>query len=144
MKKKLIVILLGLLSSIVVEAGDYKYTRTYDANGNVVATATYDEFIYADVSNIPSLMGNITMLTWGTYAKYGDDWTYLPGANHQYSGTNNGWYIFVCTMGYHSEYFYYKMDGSRIRTTFMAGGNGRYREYIASKRQTIDRMGPTR
>ncbi len=144
MKKRLIIIYLCLLSSIIVKAGDYKYVRTYDANGNVVATANIDEYISADVKDIPMMMGSMRMLTWGLYTRYGDDWKWTPAPNYSYNSQNNGWYIFVCTIGYHSEYFYYKMDGSCVRSTFMAGGNGRYKEYIPSKRPTIDRMGPTR
>ena len=144
MKKELIFVLLCLLSSLVAKAGDYKYVRTYDANGNVVATANYDEYISATVNDIPTMMGSMRMLTWGVYAKYGDDWNWTPAPNYGYNSQNNGWYIFVCTIGYHSEYFYYKADGSCVRTTFMAGGNGRYKEYVAAKRPTIDRTGPTR
>ena len=144
MKKELLVFLICLLCCVMVKASDYKYVRTYDANGNVMSTATYDEYIYANVSFISSMMGNITILTWGTWAKNGDDWTYLPGPNCNYYSSNNGWYIFVCTIGYQSDYIYYKADGSCVRTTFFAGGNGRYKEYVAAKRPTIDRMGPTR
>lgn len=144
MKKELIIILLCLLFSLVATAGDYKYVRTYDANGNVIANANYDEYISASIINAPMLMGNTIILTWGTYTKYGDNWSWAPAPNYGYNSQNNGWYIFVLSLGYHYEYFYYKEDGSCVRTTFMAGGNGRYKEYVAAKRPTIDRMGPTR
>lgn len=133
-----------LLFSINVKAEDYKYVRTYDANGSVVATANHDEYISATVNDVPTMMGSMRMLTWGIYTKNGDDWNWTPAPNYSYNSQNNGWYVFVCTIGYQSNYFYYKADGSCVRTTFMAGGNGRYKEYVATKRPTIDRMGPTR
>lgn len=139
-----IIILTCLLFSINVKAGDYKYVRTYDANGNVVATANHDEYISATVNDTPTMMGSMRMLTWGIYTQYGDDWNWTPAPNYSYNSQNNGWYVFVCTIGYQSNYFYYKADGSCVRTTFMAGGNGRYKEYVAAKRPTIDRMVPTR
>lgn len=144
MKQVIVSIIICLLAAIEIKAEDYKYARTYDANGNVVATASYDEYISANVADVPMPMGSMRMLTWGIYTKYGDDWNYNPGPTYNYSGQNNGWYIFVCTIGYHSDYFYYKVDGSCVRTTFMAGGNGRYKEYVAAQRPTIDRMAPTR
>ena len=142
--KKISFVLCLLLVVIEVYAGDFKYVRTYDANGNVVATANYDEYISAIVHDVPMLMGSMRMLTWGVYTRYGDDWNWTPAPNYGYNSERNGWYIFVCTIGYHSEYFYYKRDGSCVRTTFMAGGNGRYKEYVAAQRPTIDRYGPTR
>ena len=145
MKKKLFVILIYLLSSFVVKAADYKWVRTYDADGNVISGATYDFYIYASVSFYPSLLGgNMTILSWGTWSKHGVAWNYQPGPSCNYYGSNNGWYIFICTLGYSSYYLYYKADGSCVRETFFADGNGHYREYVLAKRPTIDRMRPTK
>ena len=36
MKKVFIAIIICILSSSVANAGDYKYVRTYDANGNII------------------------------------------------------------------------------------------------------------
>lgn len=142
--KKVLITLCFLFLFIKSYAGDYKYARTYDANGNIVATANYDEYISATVMDIPIFMGSARILTWGVYTKYGDDWNWNPAPSYGYNSERNGWYIFISTIGYHSEYFYYKIDGTVVRTTFMAGGNGRYKEYVAAKRPTIDRYGPTR
>ena len=145
MGKRFIIMSLFLMTITSVYAVDYKYVSTYDANGNVVATAEFDEYISVSIHEAPMLMGGRSLiLSWGLYTRYGDDWNYTPAPNYGYNSQNNGWYIFVCTIGYHSEYFYYKMDGSCVRLTLMAGGNGRYKEYIPAKRPTIDRMGPTR
>ena len=138
MSKYLLTLLLCISHSISAYSGDYKYVRTYDANGNVIATAQYDEYISATVNDYPMWWGNVKMLSWGIYTKYGDDWNWTPSPNYGYNSERNGWYVFICTIGYHSEYFYFKIDGSRVRTTFMAGGNGRYKEYVSAKRPTID------
>lgn len=144
MRKKLITIVLGLLMFTVAFANDYKYVRTYDADGNVVATANYDVYIAVYFAEMDMGFETMRVLTWGMYTKYGDNWEYTPAPKYNYYGQNNGWYIFVSTVGRSSDYFYYKMDGSCVRATFMAGGKGQYKEYILAKRPTIDRLGPTR
>lgn len=124
-------------------AEDFKYARKYNANGDVIETAKYEEYIGASVMDYEFLGYYTKILSWGVFSRVGSDWKYTPAANYSYSGTNNGWYIFVVTIGYHSDYFYIKSDMSLVRSTFMAGGNGNYKEYVRANRPTIDRLGPT-
>lgn len=140
MKKNLITILLCLLYFVEANAEDYKYVRTYDADGNIVATAKVDQYISVKIIELPLM----TIASCVSYAKINGSWDCAPWPNFSYKGEHNGWLIFVCSIGYNTDYFYYRRDGSCIRTTFLAGGNGKYKEFTLSKRPQIDRLGPTR
>lgn len=138
MKKVFIAIIICILSFSVANAGDYKYVRTYDANGNVVETANpnFDMYIWANCYESPGIgiFGSTPSLLWGIYTRFGGNWNLTPCPSYTYRGQDNGWYIFQCTIGFSTDYFFYKSDGSFVRTTFMAGGNGRFKEYEAATR----------
>ena len=80
----------------------------------------------------------------GVWTNMGNgDWKWTAGNTYGYNSSNNGWDIYVLTIAYHTDYLYVRRDLSVVRWTFMAGGNGCYKEYIRQKRPTIDRLGPT-
>lgn len=144
MKRFLLITLFAIIHVCVTNAEDYKYIRTYNAQGQIIKEANYNEYISLIISEMPLIVGSTRIMVLGLYTPIGDDWKYTPGPNYSFYGTNNGWEIWINTIGYHSEYIYVKQDGSIVRMTFMAGGNGQYKEYIRAKRPTIDRLAPTR
>lgn len=144
MKRLLFTVLFAIIAVCIANAEDYKYVRLYNAEGQIIQQANYNEYISLSISEVPLIVGSMRIMVWGLYTPIGDDWKYTPGPNYSFYGTNNGWEIWVCTIGYHSEYIYVTQDRSVVRMTFMAGGNGRYKEYVRAKRPTIDRLAPTR
>lgn len=144
MNRIVLFLLLFFASSNIVYAEDYRWIRTYDANGQVVSEAKYEEWISITLVDYNFLGYSTKLMTYGYYTKSGNDWVWNAMPNYQYSGINNGWYIFVCTVAYHSEYCYVRSDLSIVRSTFMAGGNGFYKEYVRAKRPTVDVLAPTR
>jgi len=139
-----IILFMLLLVSNEIFAFDYKYVRKYNAKGQVIENARVDEYISVTVTDYEFMGYTNKLMVFGMYQRYGEDWNYVSGPTYGYNSTNNGWYIFVCTIGYHSDYIYVKSDMSTVRLTFMAGGNGCYKEYVRAKRPTIDRLAPTR
>ena len=147
MKKILSIFLaLAIVSSLYAGNFDYKYVRTYNANGQVIKEANgLEEWISVVLDETPMLYGTTYILAWGNlYPQGGGDWKYVPAPNYTYSNYNNGWLIFSCSIGFHTDYFYITNNEDRVRTTFLAGGNGCYKEYIRANRPKIDPMGPTR
>lgn len=140
---RLFALLLFSFASSGAYAHDYKLVRTYDANGNVVKTATYDSYVYVNLLDYEFLGNRSFTAMYGVYNVQGDSFVATSSMTYNYYATNNGWYIFVCTIGYHSEYLYVKTDMSRVRSTYMAGGNGKYNEYVKCTLPKKDIMGPT-
>ena len=125
---------------------DYKYVRTYNSNGSIIkeADSRWAEYIQVGVSEYEILGHYYKTAFTGLWTNLGNgDWKYTAGNSYGYNSSNNGWDIFVLTIGYHTEYLYVRKDLSVIRWTFMAGGNGSYKEYIRQDRPKIDRLGPT-
>ena len=140
---RLFALLLFSFASSGAFAHDYKLVRTYDANGNVVKTATYDTYVYVNLIDYEFLGNRSFTAAFGIYNVYGESFVPTAAMTYSYHGTNNGWYIFVCTTGYHSEYLYVRTDMSKVRSTFMAGGNGKYNEYVKCTLPKRDELGPT-
>ena len=132
-------------NSLLGQGKEYKYSHTCDAQGNVIKSANFDEFISVNEMDIPMIYGSMRCVSWTLYTPAGGgEWKWTPGFQMQYNSSHNGWNIYVSTVGYHSEYMYIKQDGTLVRMTFMAGGNGNYKEYIRQNRPKIDRLAPTR
>lgn len=142
----LIIVLTIVALNVSAQGTDYKYVRTYDANGNVIkeADSRYADFISVSIYGYEFLGNYHKFASTGLWTNMGNgDWKWTPGNSYGYNSTNNGWDIFVLTIAYHSEYLYVRKDLSVVRWTFMAGGNGCYKEYIRQQRPTINRLGPT-
>lgn len=126
-------------------AYDYVFVKKYDSNNRVISRANQDFPIYMYVNLMDyEFLGNRSFTAMlGSYNRYGDNFVATPAVTYNYHSTNNGWYIFICTVGYHSEYLYVKTDFSLVRMTFMAGGGGKYDEYARTELPRRDFRGPT-
>lgn len=148
MSKRILCMVILVISTILcadAQHKDYKYVRTYNSNGSVIkeADSRWPEYIQVEIMEYDILGTYYKTALTGLWTDLGNgDWKYTVGNSYGYNSSNNGWDIFVLNLGY-TEYLYVRRDLSVIRWTFMAGGNGCYKEYIRQDRPKIDRLGPT-
>lgn len=123
---------------------EYKYVRTYNAEGNVVkeANANDNSSEYISLAEFGyEFMGQrhnyVSFIFYYYLGNQVVNTTFSP--TFGYNSSNNGWDIYVSTQ----YYVYVKRDGSAVRSTFVAGGYGYYKEYIRQNRPKIDKYGPT-
>lgn len=127
------------ISALGQEKMEFGYSCTYNSSGQVVSTSGGD---WIEVYIVDTMYGSWVQGT--SYVKIGNDWQWTNMPTFHFNSTVNGWNVYVCNMGYHSEYLYIKTDGQFLRCTFAAGGNGNYREYKRGSRPKNDPYGPTR
>ena len=147
-KVALLMLLLFASQIASAETKYYRLTRKYNSKNQVIET-----YKNSGIYIVPAFLSAQAMLgTRGTCMltfvfDYGNGELRDGGClTYYYNSSNNGWDIYVQTIGYTTNYVYVKKDRSCIRETMTAGGGGNYKEYLpcSSPLTYPDHLGPTR
>lgn len=149
---KIALLMLLLFASQIASAETkyYRLTRTYNSKNQVIRTynnsSTYVSPTILSPQAMPGTRG--TCFLAHIVGQLGGGFQSNIGPMHHYNSSNNGWDIYVCTVGSTTDYVYIKRDGSCIRETmtarFLGFERGAYNEYLPSDSPFPDHLGPTR